>query len=89
MAKNSKKVVFKRTFFSENGSFFAFFVIICIKIAATNFFKQLRGVHWYRWFDTCIEECLALVSPAQVFKLLRNCQNAPQGQKIIKWSKTW
>ena len=66
MPKNSQKVVFKRIFFSENGSFFAFFVIICTIIAATNFAWELREVCWYWGLDTCIEGCLALVSPAQV-----------------------
>ena len=77
MPKNSQKVVFKSIFFSENWSFFAFFVIICIKIAATNFFRQLRGVCWYWWLDTCIEGWLALVLPAQVLEEKRNDQNAP------------
>ena len=77
MPKNSQKVVFKRIYISENGSFFVLFVIICIKIAATNFFRQLRGVCWYWWLDTCIEGWLALVLPAQVLEEKRNDQNAP------------
>ena len=77
MPKKSQKVVFKRTFFSENVSFFAFFVIICIKIAATNFLVQLRRLNWYWWLDACIEGWLALVSSTQVFKKKRNGQNAP------------
>ena len=86
--KTHKKLFLSAFFSVEMGNFLPFFVIICIKIAATNFFKQLRGVCCYWWFDTCIEKCLTLVSPAQVFKILRNGQNAPQGQKIIKRSKT-
>ena len=77
MPKNSKKVVFKGIFFSENGSFFAFFVIICIKIAATNFLRQLRGVCWYWWLDTCIEGWFTLVLPAQIFEKKRNGQIVP------------
>ena len=76
MPKNSKKVVFKRIFFSENGYFFAFFVSICIKIAATNFLEQLRRISWYWRLDTWIEWWLTLVSPAQVFEKKRNDQNA-------------
>ena len=88
MPKNLQKVVFKRIFFSENGSFLPFFVIICIKIAATNFLVQLRGGGWYWWLDTSIDRWLALVSPAQVYEKKRSGQNAPQGQKIIKRYKT-
>ena len=77
MPKNSQKVVFKRIFFSENGPFLPIFVIICIRIAATNFLVQLRGVCWYWWLDTCIEGWLALVSSAQVFEKKRNGQNTP------------
>ena len=84
MPKNSQKVAFKRIFFNENGPFLPFFVIICIRIAATNFLVQLRGVCWYWWLDTCIKGCLALVSPAQVLGIKRNVQNAPQGHEIIE-----
>ena len=88
MPINLQKVVIKRIFFSENGSFFALFFIICIKIASTNFLVQLRGGGWYWWLDTCIDRWLAMVSPAQVYEKKRNGQNAPRGQKIIKRSKT-
>ena len=77
MPKNSQKVVFKRIFSVKMGHFLPFFVIICIKIAATNFFQQLRGVCWYWWLDTCIEGWLALVLPAQVLEEKRNGQDAP------------
>ena len=63
------------------GHFLPFFAIICIKIAATNFLVQLRGVGWYWWLDTCIEGWHALVSPAQLYEKKRNGQNAPQGKK--------
>ena len=89
MPKNLQKVVSKHIFFSENGSFFAVFIIICTKMAATKIRKQLRGVCWCQRFDKCIEEWLALVSPAQVLPVLRNDQNALQGHKIIDWSITW
>ena len=77
MPKNSQKVVFKHIFSVKMGHFLPFFVIICIKIAATNFLRQLRGVCWYWWLDTCIEGWLALVLPAQVLEEKRNDQNAP------------
>ena len=68
--------------------FLLLFAIICIQMACFKKVKELRGVFWYQWFNTCIEECPALVSPAQVFNLLRNCQNAPQGHEIIERSIT-
>ena len=77
MPKNLQKVVFKSIFSVKMGHFLPFFVIICIKIAATNFLRQLRGVCWYWWLDTCIEGWLALVLPAQVLEEKRNGQNAP------------
>ena len=66
MPKKITKVVFKPMFFSENGPFFAFFVIIGIKIVAINFPWQLREIYWYWWIETCIEGWLALVSLALV-----------------------
>ena len=77
MPKNSPEVVSKPIFFSENEPFLLLFAIICIQMACFKKVKELRGVCWYQWFNTCIEECPALVSPAQVFNLLRNGQNAP------------
>ena len=87
--KTHREQILSQLFPVKRRHFSLLFVTVCVQMAATNFVKQLRGVHWNRWLDTCIEECLALVSPAQVLNILRNCQNAPQGQKIIKWSKTW
>ena len=42
--KNHKKLFLSAFFFSEHGSFFAFFVVICIKIAAI-FPWQLREIY--------------------------------------------
>ena len=64
--KNHKKLFLSAFFSVKMGHFLPFFVIICIKIAATNFLWQLHGVCWYWWLNTCIEGCLALVLPAQV-----------------------
>ena len=79
--KTTKKLFLSAFFSVKMGHFFAFFVIICIKIAATNFAWQLREVCWYWWLHTCIEGCLALVSLAQVWGLKRNGQNAPRVRK--------
>ena len=76
MPKNSLKVVFKRIFSVKMGHFLPFFVIICIKIAATNFLVQLRGCGSYWWLDTCIDRWLALVSPAQVYEKKRKSKLA-------------
>ena len=42
--KTNKKLFLSAFFSVEMGNFLRFFVIICIKIAATNFPWQLRGV---------------------------------------------
>ena len=77
MPKNSQKVVFKRIFFSENGSFLPSFVTICIKIAATNFLKELRRWNGWQWIKACLGECLALVPHTQLYEKKRNGQNDP------------
>ena len=81
MPKNSQKVVFKRIFFSENWSFFAFFVIICIKIVATFFLGELRMWNGWQWIKTCLGECLALVPHTQLYEKKRNGRNAPRVRK--------
>ena len=86
--KTHKKLFLSAFFSVKMGHFLLFFLTICVLIAATNFCKQLRGVCSYRWWNTCIHECLALVSPAQLFAKKRNGQNAPQGHEIIERSIT-
>ena len=88
MPKNLQKVILSAFYSVKMGRFSPFFVIICIKIAATNFLVQLRGGGWYWWLDAYIDRWLAMVWPAQVYEKKRNGQNAPRGQKIIKRSKT-
>ena len=86
--KTGQKLLSSLIFYVKIRHFLLFFIIVCTKMAATKIRKQLRGVCWCQRFDTCIEEWLALVSPAQVLPVLRNDQNAPQGHKIIDWSIT-
>ena len=77
MLKTHKKLFLNAFLSVKMGHFLPFFVIMCIKIVATNFLVQLRRLNWYWWLDTCIEGWLALVLPAQVLEEKRNGQNAP------------
>ena len=80
MPKNSQKVALS-AFFSENGSFFCLFCIICIKIVANNFLWQLRGVCWYWWWDTCIEGWLALVLLRKSWRKREMAKTLPRVRK--------
>ena len=86
--KTCQKLFLSLIFSIKTCHFLLFFTIFCVKIAATNFRVQLRGVCWCQWFFTCMEGWHALVSPAQVSPIQRDSfQKSARWWKIdeIKW----